>query len=71
MTGTMRIKPLMYGTEHHSGGIYMCLGKKDTISSSGFYTDIKLFKVQSGWNPKYTTIEDDGSVQDSNVAYVN
>lgn len=71
MTGTMRIKPLMYGTEHHSGGIYMCLGKKDTISSSGFYTDIKLFKVQSGWNPKYTTIEDDGSVQDSSVAYVN
>lgn len=71
MTGTMRIKPLMYGTEHHSGGIYMCLGKKDTISSSGFYTDIKLFKVNSGWNPKYTSINDDGSIQDSKVSYVN
>lgn len=50
ITGLMQINCIMSSTQgvgykHHTSGIYMILGKTDTISNSGFYTDFDLFKM--------------------------
>lgn len=50
ITGLMQINAIMtssqgVGYKHHSSGNYMILGKTDTISNSGFYTDFDLFKM--------------------------
>lgn len=49
ITGKIKINALIGTQLHHTSGIYMILGKKDNISSSGFYSTFELFKVVSGY----------------------
>lgn len=40
----IRVRPLIYGREHHTGGIYMITGATSNINSGGFTTSLKLVK---------------------------
>lgn len=44
----IKIRPLIYGKEHHSGGIYMVRKITDILDASGFRTTWELTKV---WTP--------------------
>ena len=59
MTGKIRVIARIGNEEHHSSGVYMILGKTDKISSSGFYTELELFKFVNGFDPDYTKVVDD------------
>lgn len=50
MTGIINVKAWIYDQEHHSSGNYMILGKSDSISGSGFFTTLKLFKITPGYD---------------------
>ncbi len=70
ITGLMQINAIMtssqgVGYKHHSSGIYMIIGKTDTISNSGFYTDFDLFKMTKSVPDTAQQIIDseDGSIQ--------
>ena len=54
MTGRIRVIARMGSQKHHSSGVYMILGKTDKISSSGFFSEFKLFKFVAGYDPAYT-----------------
>lgn len=41
----IEINPMFYGQKHHTAGYYMIIGAKCNITSSGFSTNLNLFKV--------------------------
>ena len=45
ITGLLGIHPIIYDSEHHSGGTYMVTEIEDVINASGFTTNWKLMKV--------------------------
>ena len=54
MTGKIKVIAKMGNEDHHSSGVYMVLGNTDKINSSGFFTELELFKFVPGYNPAYT-----------------
>ena len=70
MTGKIKVIAKMGNENHHSSGVYMILGKTDKISSSGFFSEFKLFKITSGFNPDYVsniTDEDEAENERNNT----
>ena len=58
LTGRIRVSAMMGhdGTlEHLSSGVYIVLGKTDTISSSGFESTLELYKFTSAYKPLLDT----------------
>lgn len=43
----IRVRPLIYGREHHTAGVYMITGASSNITSNGFTTNLKLVKYIS------------------------
>lgn len=52
MTGKIRVNALMHTQKHHSSGIYYILGINDIMNSSGYFTELDLFKVTPTYNPE-------------------
>lgn len=70
ITGLMQVNAIMVssqgvGYKHHTSGIYMIIGKTDTISNNGFYTDFELCKMTKSTPDTAQQIIDseDGSIQ--------
>ena len=59
------VVPLIYGVEHHTGGEYVIQGQTDDISSQGFETTFKLFKVGSSKEYRERLAEIYGVVKNS------
>ena len=41
----IRVRPLIYGREHLTGGVYMITGSEDNVDNSGFTTTLSLVKI--------------------------
>lgn len=61
LTGKIRINARMGTQLHSSSGVYFIMSKKDILNSSGYYTNLELFKVMPTYNPEKLT-SDAGSI---------
>lgn len=41
----IEVNPMFYGQKHHTAGLYMVIGGRSNITSSGFTTNLNLFKL--------------------------
>ena len=48
----IRVTPVIYGTQHHTGGVYFVQEQTDTLDSNGFSTSLSLLKVCVNEVPK-------------------
>ena len=57
MCAIIEVIAKIYNNEHHSSGYYYVLGKEDSITSSGYFTTLRLFKIVPTYNPDSSTFE--------------
>ena len=57
MCAIIKVIAKIYNAEHHSSGYYYVLGKEDSITSSGYFTTLRLFKIVPTYNPDSDTFK--------------
>ena len=48
ITGAIKVVPMIYGSVHHSAGVYLIQGTTDSLTPSGFTTTWDLIKLYEG-----------------------